>query len=264
MGPSGNQSPRHFVKDQTFAEAERLGRKLGTAVVEALQKIPPVAFTPYPVLRGMLTAVKLPRRALPSVEEAERLLISAKSEIMRLKAEDADRARLRTAECAVFGAEGTVALAKLKKNGELDHVMGDYDPVEVQTLRIGDVCLVGLPGESFAEYGLTIKKNASMKTHVVSLVNGELQGYIVTPEAAAAGGYEAATGIFAPEAGTVLVRAALEQVQLQTRTTQARPSAAATAAATAAKPPSAAATAPGKAQAAVAPPNQAPGLTPKK
>ena len=265
MGPSGNQSPRHFVKAQTFAEAERLGRKLGNAVSEAIKKLPPNAFTPYPILRGCLTAVSLPRRKLPAIEEAERLVVTAKSTLTRLKVDGADRAQQRTAECAVFGAEGTVALAKLKKTGELDHAMGDYDPVEVQTLRIGEVCLAGLPGECFAEYGLTIKKNAVMKTHVVSLVNGDLQGYIVTPEAAAAGGYEAATGIFTPEAGTVLVRIAQEQIQMLTRTAQARPSAAATTGAvTAANPPAAGASAPGVAPAAATPPSNAPGSPPKK
>ena len=34
--PCGNQSPRYFVSGQTFAEAERLGRKLGAAVAGAL------------------------------------------------------------------------------------------------------------------------------------------------------------------------------------------------------------------------------------
>ena len=41
----------------------------------------------------------------------------------------------------------------------------------------------------------------------MSLVNGELQGYVVTPEAAAAGGYEAMNAVFDPAAGEVLVDA---------------------------------------------------------
>jgi hypothetical protein len=44
------------------------------------------------------------------------------------------------------------------------------------------------------------------------LVNGELQGYIVTPEAAAAGGYEATNSLFAPEAGRVMVEEVLRML----------------------------------------------------
>jgi hypothetical protein len=49
---------------------------------------------------------------------------------------------------------------------------------------------------------------APIRTFPVAYANGELQGYIVTPEAAAAGGYEAASRVFEPEAGALLVDAA--------------------------------------------------------
>jgi len=48
---------------------------------------------------------------------------------------------------------------------------------------------------------------------MVAFANGELQGYIVTPEAAAAGGYEARNAAFAPEAGDVLVNTGLNLVE---------------------------------------------------
>jgi hypothetical protein len=76
----------------------------------------------------------------------------------------------------------------------------------VQVLRIGDTFIAGLPGELFVEYGLAIKRRAPGRAFVVSLANGELQGYIVTAEAS---GYEADLGIFAPEAGGVMVEAAV-------------------------------------------------------
>jgi hypothetical protein len=73
--------------------------------------------------------------------------------------------------------------------------------------------VVGLPGECFTDYALAIKRAAKTRTFVVSLVNGELQGYIVTPEAFAAGGYEATNAIYAPESGDVLVKTALALVK---------------------------------------------------
>jgi len=117
---------------------------------------------------------------------------------------------VRTAECAVFGAEGTLALAHLKAQGAIDQTLESYRPIEVQILQIGDAFLVGLPGECFTEYALEIKRRCPNWVFVVSLVNGDLQGYIVTEEAAAQGGYEATTALFSPGAGRILVEKALE------------------------------------------------------
>ncbi|HYE74038.1 MAG TPA: hypothetical protein VEF04_11940, partial [Blastocatellia bacterium] len=50
---------------------------------------------------------------------------------------------------------------------------------------------------------------APCQTFVVTYANGHLQGYIVTPEAAAAGGYEAASRLFEPEAGFIMADAAV-------------------------------------------------------
>jgi hypothetical protein len=75
--------------------------------------------------------------------------------------------------------------------------------------RIGDSFIVGLPGELFVEYGLDLKRRAPLPTTIITLANGELQGYIVTPDNDAAGGYEATNSFFRPESGNILVDAAL-------------------------------------------------------
>lgn len=207
--PCGNQSPRYFVSSQTFAEAERLGRKLGAAVVESIREARTGALA---ALAGAISQVELSPRSFPSVSEAEAQLARYVVEYEELRSSRADRARVRTAEVAVFGAEGAVALAKAASDGRLDRLLEQLRPFEVQALRIGDHCLVGLPGELFVEYALSIKRRAAVKTAVVAFVNGELQGYLVTPEAVAAGGYEAAGRLFEPEAGEKLVAAALDLV----------------------------------------------------
>jgi hypothetical protein len=203
--PCGNQSPRYFVSGQTFAEAERLGRKLGAAATTALEGIPESAWSASPRLEAALTPVELPRRKLMPLADARARLDDYRRTFERLKAEGASRPEIRTAECSVFGAEGGVALATAEASGEIDRVLKTYMPIEVQLLRIGDVNVAGIPGECFTEYGLAIKRGARTRTYVVSLVNGELRGYIVTPETAAAGGYEATSAVFAPAAGDVLV-----------------------------------------------------------
>lgn len=207
--PSGNQSPRHFVEGQTFAEAERLGRKLGGVVVGALDGIADDSWIGEARLEGRLEQVALKRNPVRALSEAERLLAEYQGRFERLQRENAPRAEVRTAECAVFGAEGTLALSQAAASGELDAALEPYRHIEVQALRVGGATLVGFPGELFTEYALDLKRRAPGKVFPVCLVNGHLQGYIVTPQAATEGGYEATNAVFAPESGAILVDAAL-------------------------------------------------------
>jgi hypothetical protein len=212
-GPAGNQSPRYFVRAQTFEEAERLGRFVGGRAAAALTSIPAVAFDADPELGGTLASVTLPARRMPSVAEAERLLAESVAEFERLKRGGAPHGPARTAECATFGAEETVTLARLQENGRLAEVIAEYRDADVQVLLVGEAAIAGFPCELFVEYGLELKARSPRRVFAVSLAGGELQGYIVTPEAAAAGGYEAANSLFAPESGRIMLDAALSLIQ---------------------------------------------------
>jgi hypothetical protein len=61
------------------------------------------------------------------------------------------------------------------------------------------------------EYALALKKRHP-NVFPISLANGELQGYIVTQEAVAEGGYEASNALFSWRSGPLLVEAAAELV----------------------------------------------------
>ena len=78
----------------------------------------------------------------------------------------------------------------------------------MQALQVGQWWFVGWPGEIFVEHALAVKA-AVKDTFVISLANGELQGYVVTEDAAREGGYEASNAIFAPAAGRKLVETTL-------------------------------------------------------
>jgi neutral ceramidase len=209
--PCGNQSPRFFVRGQTFGEAERLGRMLGRSVGASLAGIKDQAFQSRGPLAGILRAVELCRRTFPSVAQSQPAVEQYRAEYHRLKAAQADPAGIRTAECAVFGAEGTLTLARLEEAGQVESTLQAYRPIEIQAVRIGEGCLVGLPGELFIEYSLDLKRRWPNKVSVVSLVNGHLQGYVVTQEAADAGGYEALSSVFdGPTSGQRLMQAADE------------------------------------------------------
>jgi hypothetical protein len=77
-------------------------------------------------------------------------------------------------------AQGVLHVAELPAQSEL----------EVHVLRIGDLALVGLPGEVFVEFGLTLKDRSPFAhTAVVGLANGAV-GYLPTEAGFDQGAYE--------------------------------------------------------------------------
>jgi hypothetical protein len=85
-------------------------------------------------------------------------------------------------------------------------------PCEVQAIRIGDLGIVTNGAEFFCQLGLDIKAASRFdRTWVVSLANQWI-GYVATPSAYYAGGYEprtARSAKMAPWAGQLLVEGSL-------------------------------------------------------
>ena len=205
-GPAGNQSPRHVTQANTFEEAVRLGELLGRAVERV---IPNIEFSDQIALGVTRGFVEMPVRNFPEIDDAERMQQAAKKKLARLREDGAPQTEIRTAEVDWFGTEKALTLARAAADGLLDEVARSVMPTEIQIFSIGKWRFVAWPGEVFIEYGLKVKERLP-NTFVISLANGTLQGYISTPEAIAAGGYEAFSGIFSPESGQMLVDKTLE------------------------------------------------------
>ena len=204
-GASGNQSPRHVTRENTFKEAQRLGEILGAAIARV---IPSITYSQALPLKVRSTLVALQLRALPTVAAAELRAQEVKARFDGLRAAGAPRTAVRTAECDWFGAEEAVSLARAKVDGRLEVAAARSNPAEIQIIQLGEWNFVFWPGEFFVEYALEIKA-LWPKTFVVTMANGELQGYIVTPAAAALGGYEATNALFGAENGDRFVKATL-------------------------------------------------------
>lgn len=106
------------------------------------------------------------RPSAPQVEYAESLLARA-----------ADPDRLTMTE--VYARE-TVHFSKVEPTVK----------IKLQTIAIGDLAIVAIPCEVFAEVGLEIKRRSPFKTtFVIGLANG-YNGYLPSPRQHALGGYE--------------------------------------------------------------------------
>jgi hypothetical protein len=204
-GASGNQSPRHVTQANTFAEAQRLGEKLGAAVARV---IPGIEFSSRLMITTRSTTIDLEVREIPALPVARANMADAAAHLAQLRRDQAPRVAVRTAECACFGAEKSVVLAQARAEGRLDRAIKGCAPAEVQVIGIGPWKFVTWPGEFFVEYALAVRAR-SPQTFVITLANGELQGYIVTPEAVAAGSYEAGNALFSPANGQRVVEATL-------------------------------------------------------
>lgn len=202
LGAAGNQSPRYVVRSHDFAEAERIGDLLGGAIEDALAT---ASFSADWRVSGESIEVELPARRMPSLEESIQLLQLSKKRLEDLRAARAEYGLVRTAECAVFGAEETMCLARAATEGTLRSVLECCLPAEVQLIRLGEWSFVGWPGEVFAEFALTVR-NQYPEAFICTLANGELQGYLVTKEAVEQNAYEASNAVLSsPEAGEILV-----------------------------------------------------------
>jgi neutral ceramidase len=159
------------------ADAHRLGWQLGAAVVKAAESI--TATTRHAELGVAATTVALPLAAPPSRAVLEGIIANGGSEH--------------------FGGHRTTDGRPLSDLAWARHTLRQADrgplptalEVEVQALRIGDLHLVGLPGEVMCEIGWQIERALPGPTIVVSQANGNI-GYLCTERSYREGGYEPA------------------------------------------------------------------------
>ena len=81
-------------------------------------------------------------------------------------------------------------------------------------LRIGDVYILGLPGEVVVELGLDLKERAPVEHLIVASLSNDVIGYVCHAAAYDQGGYESTVGTnLAKGAGELIVTKALELIE---------------------------------------------------
>lgn len=201
-GPCGNLSPRHVVRQNIFSEVKRIGEIVGKAIEKVATDVEYSDNLKLDCKTAFMD--NLPRKKFPELKSAQENLSYYLQKIENQKKDGTSAADIRTTECDIFGAEETVTLSKMQDNGELEKFYQSSLPAEIQLMKIGGINFVGWSGEVFVDYALEVKKNCP-NTFVISLANGEMQGYITTEEAYKEGGYEASNSLFHPSVGNLFV-----------------------------------------------------------
>jgi hypothetical protein len=167
-------------EERTFDEVETAGMALGRAVLETIKGI---ELAPGGSLGAHSRTVALPLAPPPSVPEAERGLYRERDALNRLLNQGRGEAEIARQRMIVEWASDRVALAR---RGPQEHTVD----LEIQVLTMGDVALVGLSGEVFAEYAKFLDEISPFaQTVPVSMANGAV-GYIPTAAAFENRGYE--------------------------------------------------------------------------
>lgn len=86
----------------------------------------------------------------------------------------------------------------------------DYIPLELVGLKIGNVALVGMPGEPFTEIGVEIKKEKGFDNILPCALTNGYNGYFPTLSAFNEGGYEAKTSEYKAGVDKLIIEGAKE------------------------------------------------------
>lgn len=157
--------------------------------------------------------LKTIKRSVP----AEAGQIRTTNGIVRLDVPKFSAAEIEKAKAtaATFGQKNAAPFIELVHASKVVEVAErDFRPIEaeVQTIAIGPIAFVGLPGEIFVEHGLAIKSGSPFPfTIVAELANGSI-GYVPDRKAYAQGAYEVVSSRVVEGSGEKLAETAIQQL----------------------------------------------------
>jgi neutral ceramidase len=210
QGATGDQSSRFFRKGQTFEEAKRFGYAIGS---EAEKVLDSMSMSDSVILGSESKEVMPELKDIPSLFEAEAEVERYDKELEKLKKSGASYTEIQTCHLDKLGAEFNLMYANFEKEKGNYPLAGIELPFEIQAIRIGDCCIVGIPSEIYVKFTLEIEKNSPCgNTFVLTVTNGIGIGYIVTWEAAEKGIFEAGVGLTKLGTEDKVVKTSLEVI----------------------------------------------------
>ncbi len=202
-GAEGDISTRWSRREQTFKEAERIGRIFASEIVKTAAQIETKEEV---TIKAISKEIELPLKKLPNLEEAKKIVEEKTKELNKLKQEGASHGAYRRAYTTYLGS--TFQLEYVKA-GALKS-MGGKIKTFIQAFSVNDTGIVSIPGEMFTNLQLKIKKSSPFdKTFVIGLANDYI-GYILDSEIYDKNIYESWTTILARNAGDQLTDESLK------------------------------------------------------
>jgi neutral ceramidase len=200
-GACGNVNPgrrgNHAVK-------RAMGEALAAAVLAA--DLPAVEADG---VQAHARLVGVPLRHQPA--EAFGAYVRAAEAALALHGDDGGFEGQRLAD-EVRRARAMAARVEQRRERFADRVRDGALEVRQQVVRVGPLAFATLPGETFVELGLDLKRRSGIPHLVVVGYADEAIGYVPTSAAYAEGGYEVTSSHVQPGAGERLVDAALESL----------------------------------------------------
>jgi neutral ceramidase len=197
------------IPGRTFERAEALGLRIAEEALRALDSARPLAGARKgrrPALSAGHRTLVVPLRRGPSPAEAEDLVRTRRCQLEALE-------QSASGEDAMTAARGEAMYAELARDWVVQLGPATEETVEVQAFTVGDVALVALPGEFFAESGLRLRKRSPFQhTIVIGYANGGI-GYVPPASAYAEASYEtrlAQWSRVAPEAESLIIEATVK------------------------------------------------------
>lgn len=209
QGCCGDINP---IRRGSFEMVQRNGRLLGAAVVAACQKIE--TFHTEVPLKALLQTIPLTLQPPLPLDEVDRQIESFERQVAEAKSQGLHQGHLRLRQAWLDWA------LSMRRYSLEPQKAPKTCPFEVQAIRIGDMAIVGMPAETFAEVGNAIADNSPFAlTTVLGYTNG-CHGYFPTGTAYALGGYEVhdairyyGTLMFAPASDGELRSAAVAMLE---------------------------------------------------
>jgi len=170
-----------------FAEAKRIGWKIGEAIVS-----------------GMKSAGR------QNVNRIKTAYKSVNLQYIKVTKADVAKARAILKRPYPSGVDFTMEAVEAQKIMRAFRLRGKKCPVTVKAIALGPMALLGMPAELFAELGMRIKNKSPFKATFVNDLASAPVGYIAPAKAWKEGGYEATSSVYRPGIGEKIVKCALD------------------------------------------------------
>jgi len=201
-GAAGDVSSRYTRQASSFEEANRVGTALGQAAYRAVQQARPCLVER---LKVVSLDVMMPMREIPSLEEARQHFMQAESRLNQFREQGMQGPELRKVVTEYFGSRSALNYAEQGAPAAIQ--------ARLQAIALGNMILIGLPGELFVALGQRIKSSSPYEITLLVGYANDYIGYIPSRQAYEGGGYEVRKTLLAPGAGEHLADAAVELIK---------------------------------------------------